>query len=77
MRRRSFLKTTLTAGAWLTLKSPRACAASEEIRLGVIGVGSTVKIGGKGRQDIRDFRAIPGVRVAAVCGRCACDLFFH
>lgn len=67
MRRRSFLKIALTVGSCLTLKSPRAFAANEEIRLGVIGIGSNVKIGGKGRQDIRDFRAIPGVRVAAVC----------
>jgi len=35
--------------------------------MGVIGLGSTVKIGGKGKQDLKLFSALPGVRVTAVC----------
>jgi predicted dehydrogenase len=35
--------------------------------VGQIGIGSFVKIGGKGRGDVRDFRNIPGVRVTALC----------
>jgi predicted dehydrogenase len=35
--------------------------------MGVVGLGSFVKIGGKGRADLREFRKIPGVRIAAIC----------
>ena len=45
----------------------RAKGANEDIRLAVIGIGSTVKIGGKGKQDIQDFLKIPGVRIVALC----------
>ena len=69
--RREFVKTTLAAGAAaLAGGAPflaRSRAVNEEIRIGVIGIGSTVKIGGKGKADIRDWRKIPGVRVVALC----------
>ncbi len=67
MKRREFLKASLSAGSALALSSARILGANDGIRIGVIGIGSFVKIGGKGRGDIRDFRKIPGVRVVALC----------
>ena len=67
MKRRQFLTSALAAGAAVSLAPGRVLGANENIRLGVIGIGSFVKIGGKGRGDIRDFRKIPGVRVVALC----------
>ncbi len=72
--RRSFLKSTAGSGAALALVgvSPalpfaRAQGANSDIRLAVVGIGSKVKIGGKGKADILDFRKIPGVRIVALC----------
>ena len=72
--RRSFLKSTAAVGAAALVGTnlayaprARAIGANDDVRLAVIGVGSTVKIGGKGKQDIRDFRKIPGVRIVALC----------
>ncbi len=72
--RRTFLKSAAGASAAALAASTlpyaphaRAIGASDDVRLAVIGVGSTVKIGGKGKQDIRDFRKIPGVRIVALC----------
>jgi predicted dehydrogenase len=45
----------------------RVLGANDDIRLGVVGLGSTVKIGGQGKRDLRTFRQIPGVRVVALC----------
>ena len=56
----------LATGAALAPFS-RVMGANDTIRLGVVGVGSTVKIGGKGKGDARDFAKIPGVKVAAFC----------
>ena len=67
MKRRDFLKASLAAGSVWSLSPARVLGANDDIRIGVIGIGSFVKIGGKGRGDIRDFRKIPGVRVAAIC----------
>ncbi len=67
MKRRTFLKNSLSAGFMISLPSSPILGANDAIRIGVIGVGSFVKIGGKGRGDIRDFREIPGVRVTAIC----------
>ncbi|MFC1634437.1 Gfo/Idh/MocA family oxidoreductase [Planctomycetota bacterium] len=67
MKRREFLKASLAAGSALSLSPARILGANDDIRIGVIGIGSFVKIGGKGRGDIRDFRKIPGVRVVALC----------
>ena len=67
MKRREFLKASVAIGSALSLSSSRVLGANNDIRIGVIGIGSFVKIGGKGRGDIRDFRKIPGVRVAALC----------
>ena len=55
MKRRTFLKSTLA----LPLLSRRVLGANEDLRIGAIGIGSTVKIGGKGKGDIRAFRSMP------------------
>ena len=73
MNRRSFLKrsaigsaasvgASLSVGPWL-----RAQGANSDIRLGIVGVGSRVKIGGMGKNEIRSFRKVPGVRIVALC----------
>ncbi|HUV66086.1 MAG TPA: Gfo/Idh/MocA family oxidoreductase [Sedimentisphaerales bacterium] len=67
MKRREFLKASIAVGAAASLTPGRVLGANDDIRIGVIGIGSFVKIGGKGRGDIRDFRKIQGVRVAALC----------
>ena len=54
--------TNLGASPWL-----RAAGSNDDIRLAVVGVGSRTKIGGKGRDEIRNFRQIPGVRIVALC----------
>ncbi|NQT37620.1 MAG: Gfo/Idh/MocA family oxidoreductase [Planctomycetes bacterium] len=65
--RRTFLKSALASGVALTFGGARSRNANETIRIGVIGVGSNVKIGGKGRSDAKAFASIPGVRVVALC----------
>ncbi|MCX6902735.1 MAG: Gfo/Idh/MocA family oxidoreductase, partial [Verrucomicrobia bacterium] len=73
--RRRFLKGSTAASASLALLGSnaalapfaRAVGANSDVRLAVVGVGSSVKIGGKGKADIRDFRKIPGVRIVALC----------
>ena len=71
MTRRQFLQgsTALAlVGGGLSLKPfARPAGANDDIRLAVVGIGSTVKIGGKGKADIQDFRKIPGVRIVALC----------
>jgi predicted dehydrogenase len=71
LSRRAFLKgsaaAAVAAGSVSYAPWSRALGANEDVRLAVVGVGSTVKIGGKGKQDIRDFRKIPGVRIVALC----------
>ena len=67
MKRRQFLKSTFATGAALSLAPGRVLGANDAIRIGVIGIGSFVKIGGQGRRDLRGFREIPGVDVVALC----------
>ena len=67
MKRRQFLTNAIAASTAFSLAPGRVLGANDDIRLGVIGVGSFVKIGGRGRADIRDFSKIPGVRVVAIC----------
>ena len=45
----------------------RAQGANDAIRLAIVGMGSKVKIGGMGRNDMKGCRAVPGVRIAALC----------
>ncbi|MGI6416688.1 MAG: Gfo/Idh/MocA family protein [Thermoguttaceae bacterium] len=70
--RRGFLKRSaaVSSGVWAGLGCAawlRAAGANDAVRLGVVGVGSRVKSGGMGRNEIRHFRAMPGVRVVALC----------
>ena len=68
LRRSAAVATGLSVGAGLGY-SPwlRAAGANDAIRMAIVGVGSRVKAGGMGRNEIRHFRAIPGVRVVALC----------
>jgi predicted dehydrogenase len=45
----------------------RVLGANDDIRLAIVGVGSSVKIGGKGKQEIGVFRKVPGLRIVALC----------
>jgi predicted dehydrogenase len=75
LTRRGFIARSLITGTGLTLAGrgiqaapfARVRGANEAIRIGVIGIGSSVKIGGKGKADIRDFLKISGVRITALC----------
>ena len=58
----AFVGANLGLSPWL-----RAAGANDDIRLAVVGVGSRVKIGGMGRNEIRSFRQVPGVRIVALC----------
>ena len=71
--RRSFLKRSAAASAALLGANlcccpwSRAAGANDDVRLAVVGVGSRTKIGGMGRNEIRSFRQVPGVRIVALC----------
>jgi len=68
MERRDFIKNTSMAGLALTVPfKGSVLGTNEQINLGVIGLGSTVKIGGKGKMDLRGFAKIPGVNISAIC----------
>jgi len=67
MNRRDFLKTSLAAGAAVASPFSKVLGANDAIRLGVIGVGSSVKIGGMGKNEIRAFLKLPGIRFTALC----------
>ena len=61
--RRDFLKSTIAAGAVVTLAAPysRVLGANNDIRLAVVGVGS------RGGGLCKSFSSISGVRLVAVC----------
>ncbi|HXG11784.1 MAG TPA: Gfo/Idh/MocA family oxidoreductase [Gemmataceae bacterium] len=59
--RRRFLQSVAAAGSVLLLPSARVLGANDDIRVAVVGV----RIRGSGL--LRQFRQIPGVRVAALC----------
>lgn len=63
--RRKFIQGTVAAGVAPAIA--RARGVNDEIRIGVIGLGSRVKLGGKGKADIAAWRKLPGVRVVALC----------
>jgi predicted dehydrogenase len=70
--RRTFIKGSTIAAAGICSSAmlqphARAMGANSDIRMGVVGIGSNVKIGGKGKQDLRKFRKYPGVRITALC----------
>ena len=59
--RRRFIKGTLAAGATLSLPSSRVLGANDDIRVAVVGIRN------QGRNHIKWFRQMEGVRVVAVC----------
>ncbi len=59
--RRSFLGTTLAAGAALGFPSIGVAGANEEIRVAVVGLNS------KGSHHLQMLAKVPGVRVIALC----------
>jgi predicted dehydrogenase len=67
LNRRQFIRGSLAAGAALAMPASRVLGANNDIRLGVIGVGSSVKIGGMGKNEIRAFLKLPGIRFTALC----------
>ena len=70
VNRRNFLKKTLAVTAVSLFPVPailQARGVNDTIRLGVIGTGSKVKIGGMGRNDMKHCRKIKGVHIAALC----------
>jgi len=70
MKRRNFVKAGIIAGGGMTLplaSYANVLGANDQIRIGIIGIGSNVKIGGKGKDEIRKFRKIPDVEITALC----------
>ncbi|OHB67995.1 MAG: hypothetical protein A2Y77_16450 [Planctomycetes bacterium RBG_13_62_9] len=67
LNRRQFVWKSLAAGAALATPFSKVLGANNDIRLGVIGVGSRVKIGGMGRNEIAAHLKIPGIRFVALC----------
>ncbi len=75
--RRRFLSSTAAVAAFaapaLRLGRDAFCRAAgpnDEVRLAIIGLGGlniAGSVGGRGRQLIRNFRNVPGVRIAALC----------
>ncbi len=61
MTRRRFIKTSVLAGAVAAVPVAKVRGANNDIRVAVVGVRS------QGANHINWFRAIPGVRVVAIC----------
>ncbi len=61
LSRRSFMRGLALAGGTALLPHARVLGANEDIRVGVIGVRI------RGGSLVRDFRAVPGVRLVALC----------
>ena len=75
--RREFLKSSATAAAALALpglalgNSPsKSGGANDDVRIGVVGLGSIVAppgVGGRGHQLIQAIGKVPGARIVALC----------
>jgi len=63
LTRRDFIRSSMAVGAGLAMASPasRVLGANDDIRLGIIGVGS------QGGGHMGYFSKIPGVRLVAIC----------
>ena len=63
LTRREFIKSSMAAGAAMAMVAPfsRVLGANNDIRIGVVGVGS------QGSNHIKYFHKLPGVRVVALC----------
>ena len=59
--RRTFLKSSLAAGAVALGPFSRALGANDDLRIAVVGCG------GQGQHHIRCLRELSGVRIVAVC----------
>ena len=74
MKRKEFIKTGIVVGTGLTLplrSYSNILGANDQIRVGIVGVGSNIKIGGKGKGEIRAYQQMEGVKVTAICD---CDV---
>ncbi len=67
LNRRQFIRSSMAAGAVVASPLSKVLGANDAIRLGVIGVGSSVKIGGMGKKEIAAFLPLAGVRITALC----------
>ena len=76
IQRRSFLKSSMTAGLALGMPrlllggESRSGSPNEAVNLAIIGLGSTTAVGGvggRGHQLIERLREIPGVNIVALC----------
>ncbi|OGV57888.1 MAG: hypothetical protein A2283_04755 [Lentisphaerae bacterium RIFOXYA12_FULL_48_11] len=74
LSRRQFLERSIAASVVCATASciskparSRPIGAAEDIRVAVIGCGSTVGNGGKGRYHIKNFTNMKGVRLVALC----------
>ena len=68
--RRDFVKGAAAAGLALGFPGLAKPAASDEVRLAVIGMGGIGVpdgVGGRGRQLIKSFLKVPGAKIAALC----------
>ena len=71
LTRRDFLKTSAAAGLAFGMPSlATAGSADSEVRVAMVGLGGIKipgSVGGRGRQLIKSFREVPGVKIAALC----------
>ena len=67
IKRRNFLKGSLAASVGVFTPFSRVLGANDDIRVAMVGVGSSVKVGGIGKKMMRGIRKIPGVRIVALC----------
>ena len=69
MERRNFIKgiSALTAGSIVMPSFANSLRANGTVNIAIIGLGSTIKIGGKGKQDLAGWLRTPGVKVVALC----------
>lgn len=66
--RREFLAGSLAgAGAVAFGRGGKVLGANNDIRIGMIGIGSNIRVGGKGKMDLRAFLKLGGVRIVALC----------
>src|SRR5271165_6851103 len=76
--RREFLRRSVTAAATLGLprlalggdRPSKARGTNDDVRIGIVGLGSVAAVGGvggRGHQHIHALRDIPGARIAALC----------
>jgi predicted dehydrogenase len=67
IKRRDFLKGSLAAGVGVFTPFSRVLGANDDIRVAMVGVGSSVKVGGIGKKMMPGIRRVPGVRIVALC----------